>query len=500
MKQNNLRYTFVFIALIVGALSLAACSGGTPNGDSTPAATLPLEDCEISSPGASEATDARCGRLAVYEDPEAGSGKQIELFVAVIPAVSRTPQGGPLFLLAGGPGEAATEAFPQFLSVFERIHQKRDIVLFDQRGTGKSNPLKCPSTTENIEPDSDSFDIKKVEKELSTCLKSFDADPRLYTTSQAVSDLEQVRTALGYEKMNLMGVSYGTRVALAYLREYPEQLETVVLDGLNPIDWELGPHNPDNAQRAMDLILKRCEEDAACHKAFPDVQKEFTDMMAALEKAPVEVTLPHPVSGERETFNFTRQKAATTLMMISYSPENAALLPLMIHAAAGEGDYRGLAAQYLSSTDNLEKSISDGMYLSVICSEDVPYYPETNPESDSYLPVRLEYLKQECGLWPHTAVMEDLKKPVSSYVPVLLLSGQADPVTPPANAEQAAKTLTNSMQLVIPQMGHGQFYRGCLPRVITNFIQEGSLENLDTACVAVVKAPPFFLTLAGPQP
>lgn len=480
---------------------MAACTTGQSMvNDAPPQATLLLEDCQIASPGTSESTDARCGKLPVFEDPAAGTGKQIELFVAVIPAVSRTPQGDPLFLLAGGPGEAATEAFPQFSSVFVSIHQKRDIVLVDQRGTGKSNSLKCPSTAETIEPTSDDFDVEKMKKELDACMATFDADPKLYTTSQAVHDLDQVRQALDYQKVNLMGVSYGSRMAMAYLRQYPQQVKTIILDGVNPIDWELGPHNPANAQRAMDLILDRCEKDEVCSQTFPNIKKEFSDMMLNLEKKPVEVTLPHPITGEPETLSLTRQKAATTLMLISYSPESTALLPLMIHNAVSNNDYKILAAQYLSSMDGLEKSISDGMYLSVLCSEDAPFYPSSNPQSDSYLPVRLDFLKKECEFWPHSDISSDLKKPVSSDVPVLLLSGEADPVTPPSNGEQVAENLKNSLHLVVPGMGHGQFYRGCMPRVITNFVQSGTLENLDTTCVDRVKAAPFFLNFAGPKP
>lgn len=499
MNQTKLRYTFAFIVLILGALSFAACSGGILGESSTPAVSLPLEDCEISSPGSSETTDARCGRLKVYEDTDTGSGRQIELFVAVVPAVSRAPQGDPLFLLAGGPGEAATETFPMFMGVFDKIRQKRDIVLFDQRGTGQSNPLKCPSPAENIEPTTDDFDIDTVKKEMAACLAAFDADPRLYTTRQAVSDLEQVRRALGYEKMNLLGVSYGSRLALAYLRAHPERVATVTLDGINPIDWELGPHNPENAGRAVDLILERCEEDEACSRAFPHVRAEFDQVIRSLEEKPTEINLAHPISGDLQTVHLTRQRVATTILLNTYSPENSAMLPLMIHAAA-QGDYRGLAAHYLSSMDSLEKAIADGMYLSVLCSEDAPFYPRENPDSDSYLPVRLDLLKQQCELWPHEPAPAEWKQPVRAEAPVLILSGEADPITPPSNGEQIARTLPNSLHLVTPEMGHGQFYRGCVPRVITTFIQQGSLENLDTSCADTIQAPPFFLTLAGPQP
>ena len=494
---NSHRFQFACLLLIITFLS--ACSGA-PSPTPITGAPLPLEDCQLSSPGSAQSVDARCGSLPVYEDQAARSGRKINLHVAVIPAVSRSPRGDALFLLAGGPGEAATASFPQFMSIFERIHQNRSIVLVDQRGTGKSNPLNCPTPPEELQSPSDEIDVQKTSELLKACAAQLQGDPRLYTTSAAVEDLEQVRQALGYQQIDLLGLSYGTRLAMAYLRQYPQRVRSVILDGVNPLDWELGPHNPANAQRTLDLIFARCAADPACHKAFPDLASEFSDLMAALDEQPLELSVPHPITGEMTPLKLTRNSVAPAIMLISYSPENAALLPLLIHTAHQRKDYSPLAVQYLMATGSLEEALSDGLYLSVLCAEDVAFYPATPPVVQSYLPAPLDIIQKECQAWPHSTVTPEFKQPVRSDVPVLILSGEADPVTPPENGEQVARTLTNRLHLVVPGMGHGQFYRGCMPKIITNFIESGSLDKLDTTCLQNIQPAPFFLNFSGPKP
>jgi len=507
-KPQQLRIIQLLLMLV-----LASGCAGQPGQAAAPAQAeqkVELHDCQLGTPGTAFSIDARCGKLPVFEDQASQSGRKIDLAIAVIPAISKNPQPDPLFLLAGGPGQAALETFPTMLPVFERLHQKRDIVLVDQRGTGGSNPLRCPEE-ELVEIPGEEVDPQDAARYTADCLELLGADTRLYTTAASVADLDQVRQALGYEQVNLVGISYGTRVGLAYQRQYPKHTRTVTLDSVNPLDWELGPHNPANAQRSLDLIFARCAAEAACQSAFPELQTRFEGMLAELERQPEIITLPHPTSGEMTRVKMTPSTLASAIQILSYTPETAALIPLLIHTTAERGDYSLLAAHYLMVNDSLGQAIYDGLYLSVLCAEDAPYYPPAlagSPQPAStvpapsapYLPDHTAELARQCALWPHAAIPADFKEAVRSEIPTLILSGEADPITPPGNGDRVQVGLANSLHLVVPSSGHNVLYRGCLPKVITSFIESGTEKGLDTACVQEIQPAPFLLNFNGSQP
>jgi len=220
-------------------------------------AALQLSPCELEHPQRLTVVAADCGVLSVPEDPTRTGGRQIRLAFARVPAVSRSKRPDPLFLLAGGPGMAATTFYAMTAPVFARIHRDRDIVLVDQRGTGKSNPLDCPEGDETDLGASGGSIIDETRR----CLQMLGAkaDVAQYTTSVAVKDLDRVRRALGYQQINLYGVSYGTRVAQQYLRRFPRQTRSLILDGVVPpelsfgagmaIEWNAVGGNPDGAGR-----------------------------------------------------------------------------------------------------------------------------------------------------------------------------------------------------------------------------------------------------------
>lgn len=497
-----------FIALISALLLITLIPGcfGVPAGSAQKEIirSIPLHDCQLSIPGQAARQEALCGTLQVYENRAAATGRQIGLNIAVIPAVSRTPLTDPLFLIAGGPGQSAAEAFLPFISIFDSVRQTRDLVLVDQRGTGGSNSLQCPST--GNEPGILDASISDSQRRslVEACLKQLPGDPRYYTTSLAVEDLEQVRQALGYDQINLLGVSYGTRVALEYMRLYPQNARTAILDGVTPMDWSIGPDIPQAAQRALDLDFARCTTDTACAAAFPNLQSEFKSILTDLGNQPAEVTVADPTTGEPTRVTLTQELVAATIHTLTYTEEEVSLIPLLIHTTYTSGDYQLLGAQYLFVNSALGETISVGMYFSVVCAEDVPFYPDEASilaaEAKSYLPDTTAVLRKVCALWPHAAVPASFKQAVQSDVPVLLLSGEDDPITPPSNAAQAARTLPNNLQIVAPGMGHNVVYRGCLPAVATAFIDEGRANNLNISCVNNIQPLSFFLNFSGPKP
>lgn len=489
--------TSLTLSLVLALLT--ACGNAGSSGSQRAGSTIPLQPCQLAAPDGPARLAARCGKLTVYENRAAQSGRQIDLRVAVLPAISRTRAADPFVFITGGPGEAATQDYVLVSFAFASINEKRDIVLVDQRGTGQSHPLNCPSSETD-----DSTDDAAIEAQVNRCLQQLDADPRFYATLDAVADLEQVRAALGYDRLNLYGVSYGTRVAQAFLAQYPDRVRTMILDGVVSPARPLGLTMASDAQRALDMVFARCAADISCHTAFPDPAGDLAALIERVDKEPVSVTISHPTTGEPTKVEVNRSTLASAIRLFLYSPETAALLPLLIHSARATGDLSRLAAQAQIVTRQLEGSLSIGMHNSVVCSEDVPFYSDAAPlaegEKRAFMGEQYKELERLCKYWLAKSVPAESLVPVKSTVPVLLLSGEADPVTPSLNAEQVAATLPSSLSVVAPGQGHSIITRGCTSRVATAFVESGETKDLDVACVKDIKPMPFFLNLSGTAP
>ena len=489
----NLRCLLLVLVL---SLSVNACA---PNAEAlatlnpstaTPNPDLAMQDCPT---GTGLPAGAQCGVLRVYENP-ARTGRKIPLAFLRLPAQNQSTGPDATFLLAGGPGQSAIQAFLPLLSALDPLRQSRDVVILDQRGTGSSNALNCPP--EDASGSDGPASPSATQTRLLACLQSLDSDPRFYTTAQAAADLEAVRQALDYTQVNLVGVSYGTRLALEYMRLYPTSTRSLVLDGVAPMGWLLGPSAPGDAASALNKIFARCQSEAACHQAFPNLSGEFDALVAAIEKQPAQLTIPDPSSGVPIQLRFDRDRLAQTILTLSYAQETAVLLPLLIHTAYATQDFTPLAAQYEIINHTLEQGVAEGLYLSVVCAEDVPFFPTTQPEP-SYLPDQTPDLMNRCSVWPHDPAPAQFLEPVHSDKPVLLISGEADPITPPANAALAAQTLTNTLQITLPGMGHNNLYRGCLPRLTAAFIAQLSTK-IDPSCAKEIQPMPFFTNFTGP--
>lgn len=459
---------------------------------------LSLTPCRIEG----VARQVTCGKLEVFEDRAAATGRKISLRVVVIPALASNPEPDPLFILAGGPGQAATELGRHLLSEFERVARTRDLVLVDQRGTGSSNPLDCEPVADDA-PLRDHFDERFPEAEYRACLKKYDADARFYTTPLAMDDLDDVRRALGYEKINLRGSSYGTRAALVYLRQHEDRVRSVILDGVAPMSLLLPLYIPRDTQRAMEKLFAECEQTTTCAKAYPGLRARFEAHLLKLEAEPVQVTVDHPLTGKPDSFTISRDMFTGALRGLLYLPEASALVPYVLDSAL-RGDYRPYVAAGSSLAGSLAKNMSQGMFLSVVCSEDAPFITEekiTKEASKTWLgPGPVRKVLQPCGFWPKGTLPPNYRDAVSSKVPVLLLSGELDPVTPPSWAEEARKTLPNSLHLALPGVGHGTSAFGCVRTLMSSFIDRASVEGLDGSCGQKFLRPPFVTSFAGPEP
>ena len=461
---------------------------------------IALEPC----PSEITVSGAECGTLEVFEDRAAGTGRTISLNVAVIPALSRSPQPDPLFAFNGGPGGASTDLAHMADGPLRRIRQERDIVLVDQRGTGDSGQLACASD----EPDSLLFFPNAIDwavDELRKCLDGYEADTRLYTTPIAMDDIDEVREALGYDKINLWGGSYGTRAALVYMRRHPENTRAVIIDGLAPTGMKLPLHMGDDGQRALDMMWQDCAADANCAEAYGDIGAKFDSLRIRLTrnaKAGDSRDLVHfknPRTGEDHSLPIYWEGVAGLVRNALYKTELSALLPLIIDRAY-HGDFNPLIALAEPWADVSEK-MSQGMFYSVVCSEDLPFISdaERRASGDNFVGTfPIDLMARVCDFWPRGELPENYHDPVATEHPVLVLSGDLDPVTPPYWGENVSGHLKNSRHIIVPGVGHGTNY-GCVPKLMAQFIDEADATGLDATCVDKLQRPSFFTTSLGPE-
>jgi len=467
-------------------------------------AELVLEECRINAGPGFPGIKARCGTLDTHEDPSDPGSPLLALSVAVVPALSLEPEPDPFVPIAGGPGQSTIEFYSLLSHAFEDIRRTRDIVLLDQRGTGASAKMECDIGDEIVDGRLSTEETIALTR---TCLELLPHDPRFFTTSVAVEDLEALRIALSYPQFNLYGVSYGTRVAQHFLRRFPDSVRTVIIDGVVPPQLALGSVIAIEAQKALDRIFDRCAKSPACDARFPNIADEFAELEKGLEQDPVSVQLSNPLTGARDTVQFGDAELAAAIRLMSYSPQTVALMPLFINEAANE-NYVPLAAQFLMVMQNISDALAIGMHNAVVCTEDAPFYDGVDVGQDelelTYIgPVMVEALEAICSVWPPGVLDPEFKSPLRTDKPVLLLSGDADPVTPPRFADLAAVELSNKKHLTGLHQGHGQAATGCMPEVMDRFIETLSVadEDLDPdKCLLRRYASPFFLNFSGPRP
>jgi pimeloyl-ACP methyl ester carboxylesterase len=435
---------------------------------------------------------ARCGALEVPLDPAVPDGPKIGLFVARLGGFSPEPRPDPLLLISGGPGQSTVDFYLQLRGAFELARRDRDIILVDQRGTGRSAEGFACDVPEDLSLDTAGPD--ELSGVIDACVAELDHDPRFYTTSVAVQDLERVRAALGVEQWNVYGVSYGTRVAQHYLRRYPTHVRSVVLDGVVPPPLALGPDVAREAQRALEQIFARCAADEQCGARFAALPQLFGEVLTRLDAGAAEETDPPPI---------TALELRTLIRFMSYSAATVALLPVLI-SEAHAGNYAPLAGQARTLLRELPESLSFPMSNSVMCAEDAAYVTDTATGGleATYLGTGImDGIKLICARWPVGPVDADFKTPVVSDAPVLLLSGEYDPITPPSYAERVkTEGLRNSVHLIGRGQGHGLVGIGCVPLLLRSFLEKPAPAELDASCLEREPPTPFFLSLLGPAP
>jgi pimeloyl-ACP methyl ester carboxylesterase len=449
--------------------------------------SVKLQPC-LASDGA---TQALCGTYEVYENRVSGAGRKLALNLAILPALAEKAAADPVFAFAGGPGGSAVATYPM-ASFVKALQQQRDIVLVDQRGTGKSNPLPCPFDRSQVQlliggPLSvESFPGCRAELEKH-------ADLTQYTTSMAADDVDDVRQALGYDKVDVLGGSYGSLAALVYLRRHDAHVRAVAIEGVAPPDYRMPLPFAKTIQSALDRLFANCDADAGCHKDYPGLKAEFETVIKRLDREPAKFDFRSTPSGKAQPITLSRGAVVSDLRVLLYEPSIVSQLPYILHRAY-QGDWSGFAAVAVAMRSATDSAIARGLAFSVNCSESLPFIAEADIRRETegtYLgdfDVRVQ--QRNCAAWPHATVARDFLAPVHSDVPVLLIAGEEDPATPPYLAAHAAEGLTHSRVVAIP---HGTHLTGapCIDNMMVQFIKAASVEGIDGGCAGQIRNPPF---------
>lgn len=485
---------------MAATVALASLLAGAAAAREAPAAGLRLEPCRLQG----VENGALCGRLMRPLDPARPQGTQFELHLAVLPAVARNKKPDPVFFFAGGPGQSAIALAGSISQLLARTQNRRDVVLIDQRGTGLSAPLVCPEPAPTT-PLAEATDPARQAQMLKACALALQklphGDLRLFTTVLASQDAEAVRQALGAAQVNLVGGSYGTRAALDYLRQFPQAVRRVVLDGVAPPDMVLPASFSPDSQAALDRLLADCEADAACSTRYPRLRAALTQLLGSL---PQEVTVIHPVTARPERLRLQRDMVLSLLRAPLYVPALASALPLAISEAAA-GRFEPLLGVGLGMGGRRGMQLAAGMHYSVVCAEDLPRLAGSSEAAGADFGDQFARVyRQVCADWPRGPVPAAFYTLPPSPAPTLVLSGGLDPATPPRHGQRVARALGPlARHVVVPQAGHGVMGLDCMRDVLYRFIDAtdaAAAQQVDAGCAQTLPRPGAFMLPAAPIP
>ena len=472
------------------ALALAAAAAVLP----TAASAAAIEPAPCRLRGVEH--EALCGSVQRALDPARPKGTRIAVHYAVLPALARNKRADPVFFFAGGPGQSPIEIAPQVAAMLARFANRRDIVLIDQRGTGRSAPLLCDAEDPAL-PLAEVFALDRQRERLASCLSTLKTLPhgdlRFFTTTLAMQDADAVRAALGAERINIVGASYGTRAALEYRRQFPERVRRTVIDGVAPPDMALPASFSTDNQAALDALFTACEAEKACTEREPQLRRRWRELLASLPRT---VELRHPLTGRSERLSLTRDVLLGLVRGPLYVPAFSAALPAAIGQAT-RGRFDGLAglAQSLGGRRGLR--LAAGMHFAVVCAEDYPRIDAATDPPGSDFGASFGVLYRDlCATWPRGEVPLAFYTIPPAATATLVLSGGLDPVTPPRHGERVVKALgTKARHVVVPNAGHGVMALGCMRDVLFRFVDAHSDDEalkVDAACATGIPRPPMF--------
>jgi pimeloyl-ACP methyl ester carboxylesterase len=438
---------------------------------------------------------ARCGVFEIPENPSRPHARRLPISVAVVPAASGKALADPIVTLMGGPGEDAISGAAYYAAQFGPLLQERDLLLVDQRGTGRSATLQCnlyapEEAAQNLQ---DFFPLAAVRR----CAQQSRtrADLSQYTYAHLASDLEHIRRALGYGQLNLFSASYGTRAAQVYLRTYPQNVRTVYFGSVVPIDVTIPVPLAKAAELAMEKTFAACAADAGCHAEFPNLPTEFREMLARLDSG-VNVSGP----GITGAVRLTHGRVAEILRAKLYRVAGAATVPWLVHQAY-KGNWTPIVDEILSSAQERDSSISFGLFFTITCNEDVAFIRESDVRTQTQGmfvgDYRVRQQQAACKEWPKSSLPPGYREPVRSPVPALFSSGDSDPASPLWFTARVAGNFPNRREVHMRNQGHTE-WSDCLGRLYERLVRSGTVRGLEPSCDTAARPP--FKTRQGPGP
>jgi pimeloyl-ACP methyl ester carboxylesterase len=440
---------------------------------------------------------AKCGTYTVWENRAARMGRTIDLNVVVLQATGPNRKPDPLFILLGGPGEAAASDGPAWY-VDDPSRASRDLVFVDARGTGKSNGLQCripkDAPLQAFMPTLDAAMIQACRPKLEQ-----HADLRYYLTTYAMDDLDDLRAALGYDKINLDAGSYGTGAALVYIRQHGDHVRAATLWGTTALGQPMPLLSAPDAEHALRNVFRDCYAEAACKAAFPTLEADYKRAVDRIASGPVRLAVTDPRNKKPTDVTLDADAFAESLRAMLYMPESMRSIPLLLHQAA-TGDYTAFTEHQLSRNISLGEAIADGLYFAITCTEDIdrsdPQQVHANNQDTFLADHRSRPHTAGCKGWPRGQLPAGFGEEVKADVPVLMINGDNDPATPPTAGRAAMSRLSNARLVVVPYGGHsfdGLIGEQCVKTIAARFLDTADQRSLDTTCLQDVRHQPFIL-------
>ncbi len=478
-----MKYRFRLAALFFAFSLLSAPAFASAPGQHSRSCHLPGYDQSL-----------RCVSIPVPLDYQKPAAEKLMLHVTVAPAFREAAKSDPLFILAGGPGQAGSEILRLLDTSFHKVRATRDIVLIDQRGTGLSGKLDC----ENLHALAEQA-LTEQEAAIAACMRSLNKPYAFYNTENSTRDLEQIRLALGYGQVNIWGSSYGTRLGQAYARRFPDSVRALILDAVAAPDQIIFAWGRDG-QAALDTMFRHCAENPGCKAAYPALPAQFKALMQRVAAGSVKLDFPHPRTARRTQMTLLPSRFLQTVRAALYAGDSRSRLPFLIDSA-DQGNWRPFMAQMIGASDISADGPAIGLMLSVTCAEDIPQLTPAliaDEEGNSFLAgSEIKLVSRWCRFIDVPKAPRQAATLIQA--PVLLLSGSLDPVTPPRRAESALKHMARAQHFVVENAGHGISQLGCAPRLLREFLDRPE-QALDGKCLKEIPAASFQLGNAGPQP
>tara|TARA_R110000744_G_scaffold74350_5_gene148528 strand:- start:21655 stop:23163 length:1509 start_codon:yes stop_codon:yes gene_type:complete len=452
---------------------------------------LKLESCHVKG----IRQQVQCGTLVTPENYEKPDGVQIDINFVVLPAIDNSKEKLPLMFLAGGPGQAATELASHIYRGFNEIRKTRDLILIDQRGTGKSHALQCEDSLE-VDPYTslpEDFSIADIEQ----CIAQLTGDLSQYNSENSIRDFDAVRSGLGHQQVHIYGGSYGTRAGLVYMRMFPASLKSVVLDSVGPIEVPIGLFGK-SAEQSFIKLIENCQNETSCAAQYPELAKEFTAITDKLLQAPVTVEIAHPRLGTNTAFTISNDKFISAIQMQLYSMETRSLVPLLIHQAY-LGNYKPLAGLIAQGEGGM--GIYIGLHFNIVCNEDYPKISadmKVDDADNSFAKgMSLVMVGKVCSAWPSYQPSNEFYQTVTAEIPTLIMSGELDPVTPASNGEKSHVNLPNSHHIISKNNAHIVASTACGITIVNEFLEKQAPKELDESCLEEIPDESFMVGLNG---